>query len=552
MQALVNKPIKKQVNYAKKAVLIIEDFAEFGRALKGMVINMGARQVDLIYNGEDAIQACREKKYDIILSDYNLGDSKDGQQILEELNHFKLIKSNCVFIMTTAENTAAMVMGALEFQPDNYLTKPFNSSILKSRLDKAIIKKDILAPIVIKLKKQQWQEAIQLCDQVIESEPKFKMSCLRHKFECYKAMKNHEKALELATQIIHQRAISWAMLGAGEVFYAKNQLQRSAEVFSDMIKEFPMVLEGYDWLAKIQYELGQPIEAQKTLLSAVKRSPKALKRQKLLGQIAEENNDQEVVINAFRQAVKFGANSAFASPDEYIKLTRSIGMQAKNSSNNQRNKLIEEAETIFSKLDARFKSEPTVQFRSAVAHADFGLVTNSPEAVKKYLKSANKIYNRLEEHIGAAESIEITRSLNNLGDKELAESIIEEAVEQYFDNPEFIKEATKLTTNKHLIANSQKANQFNNKAVHFFKSNKYELAIENFSKAAEYAPNNININLNHVQTLLKYSQQSSNKRDTLEKAEELLASITRLSPADPKFARYSELSRLTQLLIQSM
>ena len=99
------------IKYSEQKVLIIEDFAEFARAIGTMLINMGFTHTDTVNTGESAIQACREKKYDIILSDYNLGPKKDGQQVLEELVSFKLMSSNCIFIMITAEKNAAMVMG---------------------------------------------------------------------------------------------------------------------------------------------------------------------------------------------------------------------------------------------------------------------------------------------------------------------------------------------------------------------------------------------------------------------------------------------------------
>ncbi|WP_444998184.1 response regulator [Aliikangiella sp. IMCC44359] len=543
---------KPLVRYSQKTVLIIEDFAEFGRSLRGMMQTLGSKNITLVYNGEDAIQECKERKYDIILSDYNLGDSKDGQQILEELLTFNLLKTNSVFLMITAENTTAMVMGALEFQPDSYLTKPFNGSILKSRLDKAIYKKDLLAPIARLMLKKKWKEALKLCNEESEKHPKFRMAYLRLKYGCLKKLKMYDKALELTTQIVNERPIPWAMLGVGEIFYAKKELDRASDLFNDMINEFPMVIEGYDWLAKIQYEQGRPIEAQYTLVKAVERSPKALHRQKKLGEIAEENDDITVMTNAFRQAVKFGKNSAFSTPDEFIKLTKSIGLQLKGNSNVDRKKLIAESESIFSKLERRFKSNPAVQFRSAVAHADFSAITNDEQKVEKYLTTANRFYERIEEHIGAEESIEISESLKHLGQKELAESILEEAVEQYFDDPKFLKKAEKLTTNKHLIANSKKANQYNNKAITSFKNKDFNAAIENFARASEIAPNNVNINLNHVQSLLKRAQINSNSSKDLHTAEKVLSSITRLSPDDERFARYSELSRLTQLMIQSL
>jgi len=546
---MMQKPL---VRYSKKSVLIIEDFAEFARSLRGMMITMGSKKIDLVYNGEDAIQACKERKYDIILSDYNLGDSKDGQQVLEELIRFDLLKSSAVFIMVTAENTTAMVMGALEYQPDSYLTKPFNGHILKSRLDKAIHKKELLSPIARKIKTKKWKEALEICEETIEENPKFRMACLRLKFNCFKKMKAYDKALELTTKIVNERPIPWAMLGVGEIFAAKKEYDRAIDLFSDMINEFPMVLEGYDWLAKIQYQLGRPIEAQETLLKAVEKSPKALQRQKLLGSIAEENDDVETMAAAFRQAVKFGNNSAFASPDEFIKLTQSIGKQLKGNADVDRQKLLDEAETVFQKLDNRFKADANTQFRSAVAHADFSSITNDQQKVEKYLSAANRYYEKIEEHIGSEESIEISESLKHLGQQELAESILEEAVEQYFDDPAFIKKAEKLTTNKHLIANSKKANQLNSKAIKCFSSNDFKTACDYFTQALEIAPNNVNINLNNVQTLLKRFQSGEQNKELLNEAEGLLSNITRLAYTDPRYERYSELSRLTQLMIQGV
>ncbi len=545
---MMTKPL---VRYSQKSVLIIEDFTEFARSLRGMMITMGCKKIDLIYNGEDAIQICKEKKYDIILSDYNLGNGKDGQQVLEELHTFNLLKSNTMFVMVTAENTTEMVMGALEFQPDSYLTKPFNGHILKSRLDKGIFKKDTLAPIVLLMRQKKWQAAIDLTEVIINEHPKFKMACLRHKFYSLKRLKLFDSALELTTSIINERPIPWAMLGVGEVFFAKKEYQRAADLFEDMITEFPMVLEGYDWLAKLQHILGKPVEAQQTLLRAVQYSPKALKRQKALGSLAEENTDYETMSQAFRQAVKYGSNSAFASPEEFVKLTKSIGMQLTNDSEVDTKRLINEAESIFSKLDSRFSNDPATQFRSAVAHAGFGSITHDEKAVTKYLKQAHKFYERIEENLSANDSLEITESLKQLGQTELAEAIIEDAVEQYFDDPVFINKAEKLTTNKDLILNSKKVNQLNNKAIHFFNNKDYATAIEYFIKATKIAPKNANIHLNHAQALLKRYQTEEKNRHYLDDAQSTLSKISRLPSNDPRYERYSELSRLTQLMFQS-
>lgn len=537
------------VRYSQKSVLIIEDFTEFARSVRAMMNTMGAKQIDLVYKGEDAIERCRDRKYDIILSDYNLGNKKDGQQVLEELHKFQLLKSTAVFIMITAENTAAMVMGALEFQPDSYLTKPFNSKVLKSRLDRAIIKNDTLAPILRKMKNKKWSEALQESKQILADNPKYRMACLRLKFNCYKKMKKYQQALELTTEIVGERPLPWAVLGLGEIYYIKKEYQRALDVFQDMTKQFPMVPDGYDWLSKVQRKMGQTIDAQSTLAKAVERSPKALARQISLGQLAEENDDLETMTKAFRQAVKFGKNSAFSSPNEYISLTKSLGRQIRENANADKNKLIEEAEVVFNSLDSRFKGSSCTKLRSAVAHAEFCDIVEDKEKVDKYLDVAHKTYENFDEHLGVNESIEVSQSLKDLGDQELVESILTEAIEQNIDDARFLKKAAQLTTNSDLINRSQKASELNNKAIKLFNSNDFENAISYFSKADEVVPNNVNIKLNHVQALLK-SYQKQESLPLLENAEKLLSGTSKLAINDPRYKRYSELSRLTQLLRQ--
>ena len=539
----------KPIRYSQKSVLIIEDFTEFARSLKGMMITMGSKKIDMVYNGEEAIQRCRERQYDIILSDYNLGNKKDGQQVLEELHRFNFLKSTCVFVMVTAENATAMVMGALEYQPDSYITKPFNGHVLQSRLDKLILKKDLMAPVLRKIKSKKWKEALELNEGVIAENPKYRMACLRQKFKCLKNLCEYQKALELTTEIAAERPLPWVLMGMGEAHFAKGDYQRALDVFTDMTKQFPMVPDGYDWLAKVQKKLGLAEAAMLTVVKAIEKSPKALARQICLGELAEENDDLDAMTRAFRQAVRLGQHSAFSSANEYVKLTKSLGRQLQENDDVDRKKLIEEVEKTFSGLNQRFNNDST-KLRSAVAHAEFAEIIEDKDGVEKYLSVANKVYESIDEQIGAKESVEMSKSLKSLGQQEFVENILKSAVEQYFDDPEFIEEASELTTNQDLILESKKANELNNEAIKLFKKQNFKGAIGFLKKAGEIAPSNINIKLNHAQALLKCYQAESYNQSYLEEAESRLKNVTGLAIDDSRYKRYSELSRLTNLFRQ--
>ena len=80
-----------------KTILIVDDFAEMRSLMRSMVAAFGARHIEVAANGEDAVAALESRRFDIILCDYNLGDGKDGQQVLEEAHHRNLLPCSTTF-----------------------------------------------------------------------------------------------------------------------------------------------------------------------------------------------------------------------------------------------------------------------------------------------------------------------------------------------------------------------------------------------------------------------------------------------------------------------
>ena len=110
--------------FGKLNYLVVDDFENFRLSMRQMLRSCGADQIELVANANQAIQYCAYNHIDVVLCDFNLGDGKSGQHVLEELRHKKLLKRSSLFLMVTAETSKEMVMGAREYQPDAYLTKP--------------------------------------------------------------------------------------------------------------------------------------------------------------------------------------------------------------------------------------------------------------------------------------------------------------------------------------------------------------------------------------------------------------------------------------------
>jgi len=542
---------------ANKNTLIIEDFTEFARSVRTMLYSLGNQSVEIVSNAEDAIEACRVKKFDVLLSDYNLGERKDGQQLLEELMAFDLLSASCIFIMLTAENTSAMVMGAIEHQPDNYIAKPFTAALLKSRIAKAVEKKEALSSISGCIHKKKWSDAINQCRLIASEKPKYRMSCLRSEFKCLKMLNKLDDALTLSLKIISDREVPWALQAVGEIYFLQTKYDKAISVFKNMTKKYPMNLEAYDWLAKTQQALGQSIDAQETIHTAIKKAPKVVKRQKSLGSIAEQNDDFSAMSNAFRQAIYQGKHSVFSSPEEYVKLTyglkKQISQNTKDSANNSnQDKLIMEAEQTFKQLENKFKGDTGTIIRSNVAHAAFSKSINNKDDMDKYSDKAKCMFEEFEGILSPQVSLEISKSLKEIEEDEFAEAIIKEAILQNLDDKEFIKQISNFTQDKELIQKCKQAAQQNEKGIYYFRKNEFKEAIEHFEKAYCISPKNINIALNYSQALLKLSQNSKNKIDILNLANKKLLKLNRLEVSDSRYARYSELNRLTQLMLSKL
>ncbi len=108
--------------------LIVDNYP-FGRdTLRRTLLSLGAEKVDIAVSAAAAISMCKSIDYDMVFSDYDLGDGKNGQQLLEELRSQKLLRNVSAFVILTSETTRDVVLSTLEFQPDDYLAKPYAKS----------------------------------------------------------------------------------------------------------------------------------------------------------------------------------------------------------------------------------------------------------------------------------------------------------------------------------------------------------------------------------------------------------------------------------------
>lgn len=296
-------------DYSKQKALIIEDMAEARILQKKMLSDFGFVDIDVAMKAETAIELLKSRRYDVVFSDYNLGNGKDGQQLLEEVRHSHLIPNTSSYLMVTAETSIEMVMGAIEYQPDGYITKPFSQALLHRRLQKLIETKIKLYDVNAALDDKDYQKAIIAADEAIGKFPYLESKCTRTKGDCYLELEEYDKAIELFDATMKERKMPWALFGLAKAYFFKQEYNEAESRFRQLTLDNRFFVNAYDWLAKCLLEQNRKEEAHAVILEAIEKSPKAILRQIELGRLSMEMGDYNTAEWAYRKAVFLGKHS---------------------------------------------------------------------------------------------------------------------------------------------------------------------------------------------------------------------------------------------------
>lgn len=153
--------------FKKKRVLLIDDSQVILNATRLMFLQHGCNN-ELIHLAKDsraALNLCGRHQYDFILLDYNLGQGRDGLQLLEELNQYKLLGEHTVIYIVTAEQSRAVFHSFSMLNTDGYIIKPVRIGDIAERLVKSYKKKQQRLTLHSTAKNQGLSEAKFYCEQ---------------------------------------------------------------------------------------------------------------------------------------------------------------------------------------------------------------------------------------------------------------------------------------------------------------------------------------------------------------------------------------------------
>lgn len=524
--------------YQRKKALVIDDFPDMRVSIRRMLLNFGLESVDTASSGEEAIQKCEHHHYDIVLADYNLGDAKNGQQILEELRYRRLLKQQSLYVMITAETTRAMVFGALEYQPDDYLTKPFTQTVLQKRLDRLLLEKEELAPIFAALDARDYRQTITACDERIARSDRYRLKCLRIKGESLYADNRFTEARSLYESIQGERPLEWARIGLGKCLIAMNELDPAEQLFQELVDSGCLCLEIYDCLADIKNRRGDFASAQTLLEQAADISPNAILRQQMLARISEDNGDLQRAEKAHRKALRLASHSCYESPENYFRLVRCIGSQLRNESGGTPR--VKEASEILERARRRYRDDRSVQLQALLVNSQVLADAGQHEESQQQLSALEQQLDN-DAQAPSAALLELARIHKTRGHTKQCRAILERLAERLEDDPALGAEIDRLADEPLSPEGKRRAVDLNRQGKELFSGEQFQQAIGLFTEALQHYPHNIALNLNLLLALVKEMGVCGANAAYVRRADQALATVGSL-PAD-----HPQLSRLQAL-----
>jgi len=534
-------------DFAKLSYLIIDDFESFRLSMREMLRSFGAEKIESHAKASPAIQFCAYNHVDVVLCDFNLGDGKNGQHILEELRHKKLLKRSSIFLMITAETSKEMVMGAREYQPDAYLTKPINRAMLMKRLETLVSQRATLLPINREIDRENYPEAISLCLQYLPTQPRYKTWLMKTLADLYYQLGDFSHALKIYEDVLKQRDLSWASLGRGRVLIATGHYDDAAAALNSLVEKHPDYMEAYDLLAEALEKRGKPVQAQKVLEKASELSPNALLRQKQLANLASSNQDLPTASEAWRTTVSLGTHSIHDSSEHYLALGQSLSDLSEGDTSSDGYARADEALATLRRMERRFPDEENIKVRSRVVqsrvHAGQGNQTEANKALESVADDLSD-GDTIDPELG----IDYAKTLFRLDRDKEAKELLGTLSQRCADNPALLQKIENLLDEPVGFQQKLKARGLNRDGIKAFEANELDGAIRIFNEALSIVPDHAALNLNLCQVLMK-KNQGSDDSTLLKQAQKHLDRLENLPEQHRQYRRLVSLRKKLQGMI---
>ncbi|HEX7636111.1 MAG TPA: response regulator [Noviherbaspirillum sp.] len=512
--------------------LLIEDLPAMRQNIRMQLGQLEIAHVDQATTPDEAIRLVRQNQYDLVVCDYNLNKETNGQQLLEFFRSQNLLPQSAMFIMVTAESDYALVASAAEFQPDAYLLKPITATKMQERILRLLDRQSALAPISERIQLKDLAGAIEQCDVLLKTAPKWVAEVLKHKGKLLLELANIDGARAVFTQALGLRDdLIWAQLGLAKCDIAAGKLEEAKMPIQAVLERNPRYIEAYDLLAQIAQAQGNEQEVLETLNRSSQVIPSA-RRNRMVGDAAYRIGDLEQARTAFDKAVKHTKGSLTAQPSDLLALAQ-VHVDAGDA--DLALKLLADAPKTFTSSGRFAATKAAVQ---AQAHVKLG----DMQSAEKAFIAAKELSEGMRADTA---TLTLAKAAFSVGLDVEGADILSQAVKADHENKSVIALARKVLadTGNEVLASSVIDNAVNDaksivaEAEALMRSARPDESLAKLEQALQSLPENTGMLLATAQLHLLWMSQKGLNREYVARVNGYLTRLDELMPGNERVAK---------------
>jgi two-component system, chemotaxis family, chemotaxis protein CheY len=114
-------------------VLVVDDQLTMRALIRSALQEIGFRDIADAGDGEEGLRSLQKRPAHLVISDFNM-PKVDGLEFLRSVRGNEATRKTA-FIMLTGRADKELVVRAMQYGVNNYITKPFSSGSLKQKIE---------------------------------------------------------------------------------------------------------------------------------------------------------------------------------------------------------------------------------------------------------------------------------------------------------------------------------------------------------------------------------------------------------------------------------
>jgi DNA-binding response OmpR family regulator/Tfp pilus assembly protein PilF len=517
--------------------LIIEPHAGMRASMHNMLNLCGLSKISHASTANQAVKHLSTGVFDLILCEYDLEGGQDGQQLLEDLRHHKLISLQTTFFMVTAEGDYSKVVSAAELAPTDYILKPFTADRLLERIGRALDKRNAFMPVFLLMDGGQEREAIDACIEGARTYSRYAVDFLRLRAELHMFLGEPGEAAPIYQQLVAAKAIAWARLGLAKSLFMRERYSEAQTELEDLVATNKKFVDAFDWLAKTHAAAGELDKARTVLADAVAVSPHAVRRLRKLGEVALETGDTELAEKVLKQVVSKARHSEFRDPEDHVKLVQTLVKKGDPV----------QAAAVIRDLDKSMGGQKNTGVCSAIASAMVHEYTGNDARLNESLSVALEACKEAP-GLSAEAKMELARNCLHNGMEAGAADVLRDVLRNAPNNAAAAKAMSVFEQAGHAELAATLAHESRQAVVDLVaaganraKLGDYRGAVEMMVEAVAKLPDNPQVVFNAAVAVLKCLENTGWDARLARAAQVYIETVRRLDPVNPKLPALASL-----------